>query len=234
MRNYLQSAPSDTPGGPTSRRGFLGRTAAASAAVTGAMVAGAGRAFGAGPTALATSSNGLPETTPGANRVYFNEIRNDENSHVSYIASTLGSAARPKPTFQNLTAPNLKTFVSMSAAFENTGAGAYVGAAPSINGVVYLSAATRIALIEGRHASWLQTLVFQTLAPGPVAFETPLTQQEVVSRILPYIASLNGGPPAGFDLARSDANDVNIFNFALILEYLEAEFYNINVPRFFP
>jgi len=210
--------------GRQSRRRFLSRAAAVAPAA--AVAAGATPARAAGP-------NVLPSLYPGWNSRNFREIQFNENTHVRTIVSQLGGFARPKPAFRNLLAPNAQAFAQMSAFFENTGAGAYLSASPVIASRSILSEAVAIALVETYQAGYLNSLINQPLVPGGSPFAVALTQQQVLDRLSPFIVSLNGGPPPAFSLTPSPENDVAILNFALLDEYLEAEFYNINVPRFF-
>ena len=169
-------------------------------------------------------------------RINFLDIQRHENDHVAFLLSALGASARPKPTFKNLQQSNFRSFFDLSQALENTGVGAYLGAAPAIFSRQILAAAGSIALIEGRHAGWLNTLVNARLTDNVFgeeqSFERPLTPDEVVILASSLVADLNGGPALTYSMTPSPDNDIAILNFALALEYLEAEFYNINVPRF--
>ncbi len=154
---------------------------------------------------------------------------NDETSHVTFLKTALGASARPKPTFQKLEQADIMTFAQTSQALENTGVGAYLLAAPLIKNKDYLSAAGGILTIEARHAGFVDVLLGNPISPNG-AFDKPLTLDQVVQAASPFIASLNGGG----DPSKAPANDLDILNFALLLEYLEADFYTINVPKFFP
>ena len=206
------------------RRRFFGRAAA------GAVGAASVTAFLGTPNAEAQDFNF------NTVRRYFRQIQSDENAHVAALIGLLGPFARPKPTFQNLSIPRFRDFAEVSQTLENTGAGAYVGAAPAIDNTAGLfQFVGPIALTEGYHSGWLNTLLGSSLTgPDNGNFIAPLTIDEITSRAMPFIASLNGGPPATFSATNpSFNNDIAILNFALILEYLESEFYNINVPKFF-
>ena len=163
----------------------------------------------------------------------FRSILLHENEHVVFLAQALGSLARPKPTFQGLKQKTLKDFVFLARAFENTGAGAYLNAAPAINDPAYLAAAGSIALVEARHAGFINVATTSPITQLNADFEVAITPADVAKAVSPYIKSLNGGPPLTYSSKRSDANDIAILNFALALEYLEAEFYNINVPIYY-
>lgn len=173
-------------------------------------------------------------------RADFKSIQAHENAHVAFLKTALGNLARPKPTFQGLLATDYAQFVTISQTLENTGVGAYLGAAPFIQLPAYLSAAGNILTVEARHAGFLNdtneaNLTFATQnGSGDPAFDKPLTDGQIRAAVGPFIASLNGGGPVDYANFKSANNDIRILNFALALEYLEAEFYNINVPKFFP
>jgi hypothetical protein len=191
--------------------------------------------------AFATSSQAqnpyfLPSLYRGWNARNFQEIRADENDHVEFLLGALGDLARPMPNFKNLEQSTVVSFAMVSEALENTGVGAYLGALPLLIGFgsAYTQPAATIALIEARHAGYLNTLLDQPITKNALgsteSFESPLTPEQVVTLASPFVADLNGGPPlippGGF------TNDIQILNFALALEFLEAAFYNINVPKF--
>ena len=140
------------------------------------------------------------------------------------------------PEFREPGPAELISVCETSQALENTGVGAYLGAAPIIFSRDYLAAAGSIMDIEARHAGYLNVLLDDVMTHNVLGkdqdFETPLTQQQVVDLAGPFIANLNGGPALEFSTTPSSANDIAILNFALALEYLESEFYNLNVPKF--
>ncbi len=167
----------------------------------------------------------------------FEAIQEHENAHVDFLVNALGEFARPMPTFVPLERHHVVDFVLTSRALENTGVGAYLGAAPILFSRDYLAAAGSIMDIEARHAGFLDVLLGEIMTlnvDGKLEnFETPLTLQQVVDLAGPFVRDLNGGPPLTFSTTPSPANDIAILNFALALEYLESEFYNVNVVRFF-
>jgi hypothetical protein len=168
---------------------------------------------------------------PSAKAV-FQTIREHENDHVDFLVAALGSAARPKPKFTGLFQATYANFVKIAQALENTGVGAYLGAAPAINNTGILAAAGSIMTIEARHAGAVNFFQGDPVTVANESFETALTADEVVAAAGGFIADRNGGPPVTYSTTPSDDNDLAILNFALALEYLEAEFYNVNAKKF--
>ena len=218
--------------GAASRRRFLSRGLAAAAAPA-ALAAASSSAFGA-----TNYAKQLPSLYPNATARNFGEIQADENAHVPIIVfaiESLGGTPRPKPTFTGLTFSNVATFLKLSIAFENTGVGAYFGAAGAISNPAVLEVAASIAFTEAYHSGFLNSLGNMPLLPNGLTYVTPLTQAQVVAAVSPFIVSLNGGPTPGYSTTeKSNANDIAILNYALVAEYLEQEFYNNNVPTIFP
>ncbi len=197
-----------------------------------------GAAAGAAVVAM-TAGDAAAQSVPMATgpRQQMSLVRRHENDHVSFLLAGLGAAARPKPTFQGLQQTNLNAFLTVASALENTGVGAYLGAAPAILDPGYLGAAASIALVEARHAGFFNSLRSKPMTlnafGSELSFDEAFTVAQVTNAAGGFIASLNGGPPISYSTTRSAANDIAILNFALALEYLEAEFYNVNVPLFY-
>lgn len=228
--DHLMQVPEAVPG----RRGFIRNATWAGAAGAALLLGGIARADDDNNRNDKNRGNGCNDRREA--KGIFGQIQRHENAHVAFLVNALGAAARPKPTFQNLVQPNFQLFVQVAKALENTGVGAYLGAAPAILSRAYLAAAGSIGFIEARHAGWINSLVDVPITTNVYgmeqSFETPLTAAQVVTLASPFIASLNGGPPVNYSTTPSAANDIAILNFALALEYLEAEFYNLNVANF--
>ncbi|MDF3076611.1 MAG: ferritin-like protein [Sphingobacteriaceae bacterium] len=108
-------------------------------------------------------------TTQGQNAAALGalqQITKDENNHVAFLKSVLGSAAVAKPNF-DFTAKgtfptvftNYDTFLAVAQVFEDTGVRAYKGQAGNLLGnQVVLTAALNIHSVEARHASHLRQM----------------------------------------------------------------------------
>ncbi len=221
------------------RRLFLRRsiTGVAAAASVGLLAACGSQTTTTGSTTTGntpTATNtpvGLALPALSDTKSAFTEIMNDETAHVAFLKSALqkaGVPVRPKPTFKGLVQADLNSFAKLSQVFENVGVGAYLMAAPAITAKAYLAAAGSILTIEARHAGFLDVLLGKPVSDNG-AFDKPIMQADIVKDVSPFIASLNGGQ----DPSASLKNDGDILNFALLLEYLEAEFYSTNVPTLF-
>jgi len=224
------------------RRVFLRRsvTGVAAAASVGLLAACGGQTTTTGSTQPTTTSKtpttktapvGLALPALSDTKAAFTEIMNDETAHVTFLQGALhkaGVPVRPKPTFKGLVQADIDSFAKLSQVFENVGVGAYLMAAPAITTKAYLAAAGSILTIEARHAGFLDVLLGKPVSDNG-AFDKPIMQADIVKDVSPFIASLNGGQ----DPSASLKNDADILNFALLLEYLEAEFYTSNVPTLF-
>jgi hypothetical protein len=215
----------------TSRRTFLGGGLAAAAGVAGMASTAQAQRAGGGP---------LPSLYPGSTRKYFQELQFDEASHVNINRAaviSLGGTPRPAPTFQGITNLTATQLLQLGTTIANTGVGALSGASFAISNPAVYAVGASILFVEAYHAGFLNSQSNIPLVPNSLTYDVPLTQAQVVQTVSPYIASFNDPNnqfPASFSTTeKSTANDIAILNFAVILDYLEAQLYFNNVPRLF-
>ena len=129
---------------------------------------------------IGTSGTGTSGPTTGGRKLDFapwmldvlTQIAVDEQQHVLFLRSALGSAriAKPPINLEGVTAPGFDFMsdgdvLAMARAFEDVGVSAYGGAARLITNKDYLEAATRIALTEGEHSGNIRLMVAQQQVP---------------------------------------------------------------------
>jgi hypothetical protein len=232
----------NTPGPVPSRRSFLARAAGASAVALPALTLLSSSKAQAKAKAKAKAQPAQPTKLTGLTATLLQEIMNDEATHVTIIQHLLTDPDNPlpvpirkPPTFNlaALTQPTLRDFFETASAFENTGSGLYHGALLNITQTEeYFPTAAGLAAVESRHASWLNSLLGESLVPDFAPVEAPIDQSVTLSRVTSFVNDPRSTFPAFDTTVVSDANNFFILDFILFLEYIEAKFYAINVPRF--
>jgi hypothetical protein len=124
----------------------------------------------------------------GQARRYAREFGAEEAAHVSALTAAvkqLGGKPVAKPTFV-FPATSEKSFLALASVLENTGVGAYNGAAPSLKSKHVLASAGSIVQIEARHAAAIDLLIGKSPTPNE-GFDKPLTKATVLGAVKPLI-----------------------------------------------
>jgi rubrerythrin len=124
----------------------------------------------------------------GQAKAYAQTFGDQEAEHVAALTTVieqLGGKPVKKPTFV-FPATDEKTFLSLASVLENTGVGAYNGAAPSLTSKQVLASAGEIVQVEARHAAAIDLLIGKTPTPNQ-GFDLPLTKAQVLATAGPLI-----------------------------------------------
>jgi rubrerythrin len=115
-------------------------------------------------------------------------LAEDEQQHVEALAATvkqLGGKPAPEPKF-NFDYSGTSGFLKLAQTLEDTGVGAYNGAAPAIKSKEVLAAAGGIVQVEARHAAAIR--LQNDAEPSPAAFDPPLDEMQVLKAVEPFLA----------------------------------------------
>ncbi len=110
-----------------------------------------------------------------------------EAAHVAALTQTirkLGGKPVAKPAFA-FPISDQASFLKLAQVLEDTGVGAYNGAAPAITSKEVLAAAGSIVQVEARHAAAIR--LANRVLPAPAAFDQALTKGQVLPKVKPLI-----------------------------------------------
>ena len=130
----------------------------------------------------------------GKEQQYLENVQVDEESHVATITATIeklgGSpVAAPGVDFGDAFGSR-ESYLTTAHVFENTGVGAYLGAAGFIKDKAILAAAAGIFGVEARHAAIVGNLLGLEPEGGVYmgATETGVPAEEVLAAVEPFLA----------------------------------------------
>jgi hypothetical protein len=124
----------------------------------------------------------------GEAKAYARTFGAEEAAHVSALTAAikqLGGKPVKKPTFV-FPASSQASFLALASVLENTGVGAYNGAAPSLQSKQVLASAGGIVQVEARHAAAIDLLIGKSPTPNE-GFDVPLTKTQVLAKAGPLI-----------------------------------------------
>jgi len=124
----------------------------------------------------------------GTAKSYASLFGEEEQDHVKALAgfvTQLGGTPVKKPTFV-FPVSDESSFLALASVLENTGVGAYNGAAPSVQSKQVLAGAGSIVQVEARHAAAIDLLLAKSPTPSG-GFDVPLTKAEVLAKAGPLI-----------------------------------------------
>lgn len=124
----------------------------------------------------------------GQAKAYATQFGAEEEQHVAALIAaikSLGGKPIKKPTFA-FPAANEKSFLTLASVLENTGVGAYNGAAPQIKSKQVLGSAGSIVQVEARHAAAINLLIGKSPTPTE-GFDKPLSKSQVLAAAGPLI-----------------------------------------------
>jgi hypothetical protein len=118
-------------------------------------------------------------------------IRDSEAEHVDFLTALLqqlGGRPEKPPQFDFGDAfASEAGFLELAQTLEDTGVGAYNGAAPLVSSPDVLDAAGAIVQVEARHAGVIRLLRGEDIAPA--AFDTPLHMDDALARVERFAGS---------------------------------------------
>ncbi len=134
-----------------------------------------------------------------SDRDLFQLIQMDEEAHVKAIGDTINKlggqpVAKPQVNFPAGTFQSRDAFLKLSKTFEETGVGAYLGAAGSIQSKDVLQAAAGIFGVEARHAAAVGYIAGLPPEGGIYmgATETAKSKNDVLAAVMPFLGAMPG------------------------------------------
>jgi rubrerythrin len=132
--------------------------------------------------------------TPGLSKEvagYVKTFGDEEQEHVDALMTTIkdlgGTPVKaPKVDFGDAFTSADK-LIPLAITFEDTGVGAYNGAAPMIQSKDLLATAGGIVQVEARHAATIRQAAGED--PAPEAFDPSISQADVLKAVQPFIQS---------------------------------------------